>query len=72
MLQIVSNFITTYVTDFVRGMTPSHYWSAGFMAWLILVAIASFLLFVITHWRGWLVAMFASLVYFIPFAMGIQ
>ena len=45
--------------DYIRTLAPSHYWSAGFMAWLVLVIIASFLLFVITHWRGWLVAMVA-------------
>jgi hypothetical protein len=72
MLHYVTDIVTDIVTNFVRGVTPTHYWSAGFMAWLLLVAIASFLLFVITHWRGWLVAMFAALVYFIPFAMGVQ
>ena len=60
------------VIDFVRDLSPSHYWSAGFMAWLIVVAAGSFLLFVITRWRGWLVSMLAALLYFIPFIAGKQ
>ena len=60
------------VIDFVRDLSPSHYWTAGFMAWLILVAVASFGLYVITRWRGWLVAMLAALLYFIPFIAGKQ
>jgi len=62
----------TPLVDYIRGIVPSHYWSAGFMAWLVLVIIASFGLFVITHWRGWLVAMVAGLLYFIPFIAGVQ
>jgi hypothetical protein len=43
------------------------YWSAGFVACLIVVMMVSAVLFTITRWPAWIFTFCAAVIYVIPF-----
>jgi len=55
------------LVEFIRHTFPQTYWSAGFIACLVVVMIASCVLYVITRWPAWVFTFFAAVVYTIPF-----
>jgi hypothetical protein len=55
------------LVEFIRHTVPSTYWSAGFIACLIVVMILSTTLWVITRWPAWVFTFLAAAVYTIPF-----
>ena len=55
------------LVEFIRHTFPSTYWSAGFIACLIVVMILSSTLWVITRWPAWIFTGLAAAIYCIPF-----
>ena len=53
--------------EFIRHLYPSLYWSAGFLACLVVIAFLSTVLYVITRYKGWLVCLLATVIYAAPF-----
>ena len=55
------------IIEFVRHTFPYMYWSAGFVACLIVVMIVSAILYTITRWPAWIFTFTAAVIYVIPF-----
>jgi hypothetical protein len=55
------------LVEFIRHTFPSTYWSAGFIACLIVVMLISTTLWVITRWPAWIFTFLAAAIYTIPF-----
>ena len=53
--------------EFIRHTFPFLYWSAGFVACLVCVMIASAVLYTITRWPAWIFTGLAAVIYCIPF-----
>jgi hypothetical protein len=53
--------------QFIQHNFPQAYWSAGFIACLIVVMTVSAVLYIITRWPAWIFTFFAAAVYGIPF-----
>ena len=55
------------LVEFIRQTWPHTYWSAGFIAGLIVVMGVSTVLYMITRWRGWILTCLAAALYVVPF-----
>ena len=55
--------------EFIRHSFPCVYWSAGFIACLVVVMILSAVLWIITRWPAWIFTGLAAAIYCIPFFM---
>jgi hypothetical protein len=55
------------LVEFIRHTFPFLYWSAGFIACLVVVMIASAVLYTITRWPAWIFTFLAAAIYCIPF-----
>lgn len=55
--------------EFIRETFPSMYWSAGFIACLVVVMVLSAVLYTITRWPAWIFTGLAAAIYCIPFFM---
>ena len=53
--------------EFIRHTFPFLWYSAGFVACLVVVMIASSVLYVITRWPAWIFTFLAAAIYCIPF-----
>ena len=53
--------------QFIQHTFPYMYWSAGFVACLVVVMAVSFVLYAITKWPAWIFTFSAALLYTIPF-----
>ncbi len=51
----------------IRHAFPFLYWSAGFIACLVVVMISSAVLYIITRWPAWIFTFLAAAIYCIPF-----
>ena len=56
-----------HLVEFIRDVWPQAYWSAGFIACLVVVLALSATLWVLTRWPAWLVTGGAALIYLLPF-----
>jgi uncharacterized membrane-anchored protein len=55
--------------NLIRELFPMYYWSAGFIAMLLVAVIAGLILYTITKWTPWIMASGAALLYLIPFLL---
>jgi len=55
------------LVEFIRHTFPHTYWSAGFIACLIVVMAVSGVLWIITRWPAWIFTFSAAVIYTIPF-----
>ncbi|HYO11496.1 MAG TPA: hypothetical protein VER17_21205 [Tepidisphaeraceae bacterium] len=55
------------LVEFIRHTFPSAYWSAGFIACLVMVLILSAALWIITRWPAWVFTGLAAVIYMVPF-----
>ena len=53
--------------EFVRDMWPQAYWSAGFIACLLVVIALSATLWILTRWPAWVFTGLAAIIYLVPF-----
>lgn len=53
--------------QFIQDVWPQAYWSAGFIACLLVVFVLSAVLYTITRWPAWLFTGGAALIYVLPF-----
>jgi hypothetical protein len=53
--------------EFIRDNWPQAYWSAGFIACLVVVIGLSGVLWVITRWPAWVFTGLSAVIYLIPF-----
>jgi hypothetical protein len=53
--------------EFVRTNWPQAYWSAGFIACLLVVIGLSAALWIITRWPAWIFTGLAAVIYLLPF-----
>jgi len=53
--------------EFIRHTFPFLYWSAGFIACLVVVMICSAGLYIITRWPAWIFTFLGAAIYCIPF-----
>ena len=52
--------------DVIRQLLPHAYWSAGFLACLLVVVLLSAVLFCFTRWAAWAITMLAAAAYALP------
>ena len=55
------------LVEFLQSHFPQLYWSAGFVACLVVVFLLSAVLWVITRWPAWVFTGLAAAIYVIPF-----
>ncbi|MEO5935643.1 MAG: hypothetical protein ABIP81_00360 [Terriglobales bacterium] len=55
------------LVQFIRDIWPQAYWSAGFIACLVVVMILSAVLYTITRWPAWIFTCLAAVIYLVPF-----
>jgi hypothetical protein len=55
------------LVNYIREIWPQAYWSAGFIACLVVVIIVSGVLYAITRWPAWIMTTLAAVLYMIPF-----
>ena len=55
------------LVELIRETFPFMYWSAGFVACLVVVMVLSAVLWIITRWPAWIFTGLAAIIYVIPF-----
>ena len=60
------------LVEFIRDAWPQVYWSAPFIASLMVVVAVSIALYMITRWPAWLVTCLAAALYVVPFFFGMN
>ena len=55
------------LVQFIREILPHAYWSASFVACLIIAISVSVGLYALTRWNGWLLTCLAATLYVVPF-----
>jgi hypothetical protein len=55
------------LVEMIQRVWPAAYWSAGFIACLVVVLILSATLYIITRWPAWIFTFLAAALYMVPF-----
>jgi hypothetical protein len=55
------------LVNLIREIWPQAYWSAGFIACLVVVIVASAVLYAMTRWPAWIFTSLAAALYLVPF-----
>jgi len=60
------------LVQYIQHNWPQFYWSANFIAALVLVVGLSAALWMVTRWSSWLITGLTAIIYLIPFYLFLE